>query len=450
MGKKAVDKKKNQINVLVARLYERIKPHLNVASVKYNLRKVNVCSDAELDQLCKEYYVRLISNVSLVLLVFLILTILLITRAAVVKNQGTVLTKEDYGGDITTYELVADKDGVDTEFEVEISPVYYQPEEMDEVFQQGFAYIEESFLGENESQDDISHDMNLMESIPELGLEVVWISDDYQSIRSSGEITDEIIDEPRLVTLTAYLTYEDYQAERDYTVRLTGKEYSEEEMSIQAVRTYIEGLAADEEGNRVTVPENVYGYSISKAGDVNKPVICAILGIVIAVLIGMKSRADLKSAEDKRNMELTLMYPAFVERLSLYLGAGLNIKGALKVMSENGAGRGAKQDILTNEIRYAINQLNAGCMEAEVYNDLGHRLNLSMYLKITSLLCQNLKKGTDDLLEQMATEEISALTLRREQARKKGEEAGTKLLFPMILLLGTVMIIVMLPAIMSF
>lgn len=35
-------------------------------------------------------------------------------------------------------------------------------------------------------------------------------------------------------------------------------------------------------------------------------------------------------------------------------------------------------------------------------------------------------------------------------AKKKGEEAGTKLLFPMIVLLGIVMVIVISPAIMNF
>lgn len=450
MDKEVKKNRNNLVAAAIEKLYELLKPHLNVESTKYNLRKIHVCSDSELDKLCKKYYIRLISNVVLVLLMFLILTILLMTRAAVVTNQSTVLTREAYGGDITKYDLIASKGGQDTEFEVELDPVYYQAEEMEHIFEQGFTYIEENFLGENESQNNISQNMNLMVEIPELGLQVGWISDDYQSIKSSGEITDEIVDEPRLVTLTAYLTYEDYQAERNYTVRLIGKEYSDEELAIQAVKEYIEELAVEGNSDKITIPENLYGYRISKANSGKRPLVFAMMGIVIAVLIGIKSRADLKSAEDKRNAELTLRYPSFVERLSLYLGAGLNIKGALTVMCDQPDNNSKMPDILTNEIRYALNQLNSGCMETEVYYDLGYRLNLSMYVKITSLLCQNLKKGTNDLLEQMEAEELSALSLRRDQARKKGEEAGTKLLFPMIMLLGVVMIIIMLPAIMSF
>ena len=42
-----------------------------------------------------------------------------------------------------------------------------------------------------------------------------------------------------------------------------------------------------------------------------------------------------------------------------------------------------------------------------------------------------------------------AVVMRQESAKRLGEEAGTKLLFPMIILLGVVMFIVMIPAFMS-
>jgi hypothetical protein len=50
----------------------------------------------------------------------------------------------------------------------------------------------------------------------------------------------------------------------------------------------------------------------------------------------------------------------------------------------------------------------------------------------------------------LAEEEAAALQLKKELAKRKGEEAGTKLLFPMILQLGIVMIIVIAPALLGF
>jgi hypothetical protein len=50
----------------------------------------------------------------------------------------------------------------------------------------------------------------------------------------------------------------------------------------------------------------------------------------------------------------------------------------------------------------------------------------------------------------METEEQAAIQTRKELAKKRGEEAGTKLLFPMMVQMAIVMIIVVMPAILSF
>lgn len=52
---------------------------------------------------------------------------------------------------------------------------------------------------------------------------------------------------------------------------------------------------------------------------------------------------------------------------------------------------------------------------------------------------------------QMLREEVGeAFAQRKALARKRGEEAGTKLLLPMIMMLGIVLIIIVVPAFMSF
>ena len=44
---------------------------------------------------------------------------------------------------------------------------------------------------------------------------------------------------------------------------------------------------------------------------------------------------------------------------------------------------------------------------------------------------------------------MEALEERRARARKAGEQAGTKLLFPMMLMLLVVLVVIMVPAFMS-
>jgi hypothetical protein len=97
-----------------------------------------------------------------------------------------------------------------------------------------------------------------------------------------------------------------------------------------------------------------------------------------------------------------------------------------------------------------LNEIKSGIPESDAYYNMGHRINIPVYIKLMSMLSQNVKKGTKDLLAAMETEEQAALQARKELAKKRGEEAGTKLLFPMIVLMAIVMIIVVMPAILSF
>ena len=68
------------------------------------------------------------------------------------------------------------------------------------------------------------------------------------------------------------------------------------------------------------------------------------------------------------------------------------------------------------------------------------------YIRLSTLLAQNLKRGSSTLLERLRDEAEKAAQERLQESRKMGEEAGTKLLVPMMLMLAVVMVIIMIPA----
>ncbi|MDE7233218.1 MAG: secretion protein F, partial [Lachnospiraceae bacterium] len=65
-------------------------------------------------------------------------------------------------------------------------------------------------------------------------------------------------------------------------------------------------------------------------------------------------------------------------------------------------------------------------------------------------LSQNIRKGSNDLLRLLGQEADTAFAERKNLAKKLGEEAGTKLLIPMMMMLCIVMVIIMIPAYFSF
>ena len=66
------------------------------------------------------------------------------------------------------------------------------------------------------------------------------------------------------------------------------------------------------------------------------------------------------------------------------------------------------------------------------------------------LIVQNLRKGSSGLRQMLEKEVADAFVLRKNLAKKAGEEAGTKILFPMMLMLCIVMVIILVPAFLTF
>lgn len=144
---------------------------------------------------------------------------------------------------------------------------------------------------------------------------------------------------------------------------------------------------------------------------------------------------DLHDELEKQKRSLKLQYPDVLHKLVLYLGAGMSIRGCFGKLSED-----------YDMILYACRELQTGMSEATVYERFGKRTGLQEYVRLSTLLSQNLKKGSSTLLVRLNEEAYKASGERVQTARKMGEEAGTKLIVPMVMFLAAVMLMIMIPA----
>jgi hypothetical protein len=173
-------------------------------------------------------------------------------------------------------------------------------------------------------------------------------------------------------------------------------------------------------------------------------------GLVLCGLVPLLLDYQTEQEIKKRDLQLQQEYPEVVERFILLLGAGLTIRGAWFRITQDYEKRRENQEIsyhyLYEEMLLTRHELENGQNESKAYTDFGRRLSLLQYMKFSTLLVQNLKKGSDDLLKRMEMEAEDALRLRRELAKQTGEEAGTKLLFPMMMMLSIVFALILLAA----
>ena len=101
------------------------------------------------------------------------------------------------------------------------------------------------------------------------------------------------------------------------------------------------------------------------------------------------------------------------------------------------------------EMLSTLHEIQGGVSEAEAYEHFGKRCGISTYIKFGTLLSQNLRRGSKGISDILRMEAIQSFENRKNTAKRLGEEAGTKLLVPMLGMLAVVFIMVMVPAFLS-
>lgn len=101
------------------------------------------------------------------------------------------------------------------------------------------------------------------------------------------------------------------------------------------------------------------------------------------------------------------------------------------------------------EMALTLNRIRCGEPEGAAIEAFGRRCQVQSYMKLASLLEQNRRTGTKNLKQLLEQEMITAWEEQKHTARRMGEEAGTRLLVPLFLMLAVVMVIIMVPALMA-
>ena len=151
---------------------------------------------------------------------------------------------------------------------------------------------------------------------------------------------------------------------------------------------------------------------------------------------------------------MQLDYAEFVNKLLILLGSGMSLKQSMNRISARYLDKRQKNQTqkryLYEELLITNYEMEDGESERQAYQKFGERIGLSCYNRLMRILIQNLRTGNRGLCELLGQEAAVALEERKALARKLGEEAGTKMLLPLIMMLGIVIAIIMVPAIQSF
>ena len=344
------------------------------------------------------------------------------------------------------YELeVIQGESID-ELQVYVGGRVLTDEELEQVFAQAEKLLEERFLGENEGMDMIENPVNLINTLPEYDMQVRWYIEDREVIDYWGNIYQG--NEEKTTTVIATLVYEKEAGEeksREYIYEPKVSPYSERQLHNMEIKEIFDTADADS-ANRdsVILPQSYNGrklqYRIKKKNEVFRFIL--IIPLIIAVVI-IEKRSMQAGRKKKLQEELTREYPEIISKLSLLTGAGMTPYNALKRIAADGDGEAYSR------LAAVVGNIQSGASERAQYSSFGRIFGLGAYSRLGSMLEQNTVKGNERLRIMLREECEHALEERKARARKAGEQAGTKMLFPMMLMLLIVMAVIMVPAFMS-
>ena len=345
--------------------------------------------------------------------------------------------------------------GGDIPFDLRIYPKHYTKEEAYNLYKEILDQIPEMIRGENISINEVQHDLELMTQWPRYGISLSWQSSEPEILENDGTLHTEKLKKngySQQICLTVRMSDGSWPEEYDLFVTVTPPLYTEKE---QLIKDFADRLLQEEELQQeqqvFTLPSEYEGRSISYHVP-RRPVFIqmSFLGAAAAVLLCLKEKNEVKKTEEDRRDQLLMDHSEMLSRLIIFLGAGMSIRTAWDKIAEDykravNEGR-SEMHYVYEEMYITGSQLKSGISEAKAFAEFGTRCGLQQYMKLSGLLEQNRKNGSKNLRETLRLEMAEAFEQRKHQARRMGEKAGTKLLVPLFLLLGVVMVMIMLPA----
>lgn len=352
----------------------------------------------------------------------------------------------------TRYETVSISLGdVTEEWTIEVEPRKRTGEEIEEAFSETVRNIYRMLGTEEGKKAVLTESLELPRFDSETGVNIRWTSSDASIMSKEGIVRRELLKEPGEITLQACMNFGGESREHWFYAEVLPYGEESAEAALYSAGEYLKKLENEtQDADGFYLPDAIGTVVIGTkedSGSVLKWIIAAALFLPLTIVIA--KRQEKEKERKRREEECMTAYPQMITKLTLYIGAGLGLRGAWERLAADYRGKAevtGRTDTVGEEVLLLAGELKNGTSEAKAYEEFGRRIGLKPYLRCASLLVSQLQKGSGVLRKNLESEVRLSWEMYREQVTKRGEEAQTKLLFPMMGMLFLVMAVIMIPA----
>jgi|GEM_PF-4081880 len=366
-------------------------------------------------------------------------------------NNGYINRPRTGEGD-SNYSFLIKTKADEFSISVEVTEQRYSEEELEIIFEEEYQYQKNKALGKNENWDKLL-DMPVPDSetlYPEIY--TVW---------------EMIPDNDNIEKINFVLTLSHDEIEKIYEWKgiIIGESYFIRSTRLDIERRLNELVSENLTEDKIVLPEKINNQEIYyKLVNSNDFIYFLGIGILITVLMVANEEQKLSKRQRERESQMQLDYAGIVSKLMILMDCGMSSKRAWEKMvtdylkkaeagkraNKNGKKVEIKKHFAYEEMNNAYQMMRNGMSEIESYRRFSIACNLPMYIKLGTLLEQNVKRGSRQLRTVLETETVEAFSQRKNYAKKLGEEAAAKLLMPMFIMFFMVLIIIMVPAVLTF
>lgn len=141
----------------------------------------------------------------------------------------------------------------------------------------------------------------------------------------------------------------------------------------------------------------------------------------------------------KRSEQMLSDFSNVVSKLALLTNAGMIMHEAWEEVAYTGDSE------IYKEMQITVNQMNNGVSEIDAMFNFGSRCVVPEIKKFTSTIVQGLSKGNSELIMMLQEQSKEVWALKKQNVRRQGEKASSKLMLPMMIMFVGILIMVVVP-----
>lgn len=141
----------------------------------------------------------------------------------------------------------------------------------------------------------------------------------------------------------------------------------------------------------------------------------------------------------ERSEEMLIDFSEVVSKLALMTNAGMILREAWEEIAKTG------DTPLYEEMQRAVDEMHNGVSEIDAIYHFGTRCVIPEIKKFSSTLVQGMVKGNAELTTMLLVQSKEVWGMKKQNVRRQGEKAASKLLVPICIIFIGILIMVLVP-----